>query len=67
MANRVQQIRDVTDPSSWFYVNTEVNPGDHASRGLTAAQLLQGSTWLPGPSSFVKMGHFRQRERRKLK
>ena len=43
VANRVQQIRDLTDPSSWFSVNTEVNPVDHASCGLTAAQLLQGS------------------------
>ena len=40
VANRVQQIRDLTNPSSWMYVDTENNPADHASRGLTASQLL---------------------------
>ena len=49
VANRVQQIRDVTDPNSWFYVETKSNPADEASRGLTAKQLVEGSRWLIGP------------------
>ena len=56
VANRVQQIRDVTKPSSWLYVSTEVNPADHASRGLTASQLLQGDNWLAGPPFLWKNG-----------
>ena len=36
VTNRVQQIRDVTKPSSWLYVSAEVSPADHALRGLTA-------------------------------
>ena len=43
VANRVQQIRDLTDPNSWFYVETKSNPADEASRGLTAKQLVEGS------------------------
>lgn len=58
VANRVQQIRDVTNPSSWLYVSTELNPADHASRGLTASQLLQGTNWLTGPLFLWKSGTF---------
>ena len=54
VANRVQQIRDLANPSSWMYVDT-----DHASRGLTASQLLQGSTWLFGPEFLWKEGVFK--------
>jgi len=39
LANRVQPIRTRT-------LSTGVNPADHASRGLTASQLLQGNDWL---------------------
>ena len=49
VANRVQQIRDLTDPNSWFYVDTNSNPADEASRELTAKQLVEGSRWLTGP------------------
>jgi len=48
VANRVQMIRDVTEPHQWFYVNTESNPADHASRGLSASE-ISDSTWLTGP------------------
>ncbi len=40
VANRVQQIRDVTKPSTWSYVDTKNNPADDTSRGLEAQQLL---------------------------
>ncbi|XP_048846374.1 uncharacterized protein LOC125717469 [Brienomyrus brachyistius] len=49
VANRVQRIRDSTDPGQWFYVDTSQNPADHASRGLTVAGLLN-SIWLTGPT-----------------
>ena len=48
VANRVQRIRDTTDPSQWYYINTEENPADHASRGLTVEELIN-SNWLTGP------------------
>ena len=48
VANRMQQIREVTDPSSWLYVDTTVNPADEVSRGVTARHLLGESRWLIG-------------------
>jgi hypothetical protein len=48
VANRVQQIRDQSNPNQWFYVPTSVNPADHASRGLQANQLLT-TNWFCGP------------------
>ena len=37
VANRVQQIRGLTDVSRWFYVSSEENPADVASRGSITA------------------------------
>ncbi|XP_077983962.1 uncharacterized protein LOC144438690 [Glandiceps talaboti] len=49
VANRVQQIRELTTPDAWKYVNTGLNPSDDASRGITAKQLVEESKWLTGP------------------
>ena len=49
VANRVQQIRDKTEPEQWNYVQTKHNPADYASRGLTAKALLDHPTWFDGP------------------
>lgn len=48
VANRVQRIREITDPKQWHYVSTEENPADHASRGLKAEELIN-SSWFTGP------------------
>ncbi|XP_027004017.2 uncharacterized protein LOC113643787 [Tachysurus fulvidraco] len=48
VANRVQLIRECTDPSQWHYVDTAQNPADHASRGLEAGEISSVS-WLSGP------------------
>lgn len=58
VVNRVQQIRNGTVPSSRLYVNTESNPAEHASRGLMASELLQGSRWLTRPEFLWKSGPF---------
>lgn len=50
VANRVQQIRDHTSPTQWKYVESQNNPADDASRGLSPKSLLQTSRWLQGPS-----------------
>ncbi len=50
VANRVEQIRNVTSPEQWNYVESEDNPADDASRGLTAEQLVRNTRWLNGPS-----------------
>ena len=49
VANRVQQIRDHTDPSQWRYVGTRENPADLASRGTTVSEILDNSMWFHGP------------------
>ena len=67
VANRVQQIRDLTNPSSWQYIDTESNPADHASRGLTASQLLQGSRWLMGPAFLWKEGVFQPQKKKEIR
>ncbi len=48
VANRVQRIRETTDPAQWHYIDTEQNPADHASRGLKLSELIN-SNWLTGP------------------
>ncbi|KAK3754726.1 hypothetical protein QZH41_007045 [Actinostola sp. cb2023] len=58
VANRVQQIREMTDPNAWMYVHTSINPADDASRGLTARQLLNDSHWLTGPEFLWEDGPF---------
>lgn len=46
--NRVQRIRQSTRPEQWYYVPSELNPADHASRSIPASQ-LQATSWLTGP------------------
>ena len=49
VANRVAKIRQQSDPSRWRYVNTEYNPSDRCSRGVTASALLNCDEWISGP------------------
>lgn len=49
VANRVSQIRDKTEPNQWKYIESERNPADDASRGLSAVTLMNKSDWLTGP------------------
>lgn len=49
VSNRVQKIRNLTDPKDWHFVPTKQNPADHASRGLTVEQLAD-SLWINGPT-----------------
>ncbi|XP_030828067.1 uncharacterized protein LOC105436445 isoform X1 [Strongylocentrotus purpuratus] len=58
VANRIQMIRDLTDPDMWRYVDTSENPADDASRGLSAKQLTQDSRWLRGPEFLWTDGIF---------
>ncbi|XP_068675533.1 uncharacterized protein [Montipora foliosa] len=50
VANRVQQIRDHTQPEQWKYVDSDNNPADDASRGLSPKELLKTSRWLHRPT-----------------
>ena len=52
--NKVQRIRQSTQPDQWCYVATEHNPADHASRGVPASQLTSTS-WFTGPTFLYKL------------
>lgn len=49
VANRVQQIRELSSTEQWQYVESRLNPADLASRGATVCQLLDSSLWWNGP------------------
>ena len=49
VANRIQIIREATEPNQWHYVATEKNQAEYASRGLGATELIS-SKWFSGPS-----------------
>lgn len=55
VANRVQLIRDFTSPEQWRFVDTNSNPADDASRGLSAVGLLQQRRWTSGPQFLWKL------------
>lgn len=49
VSNRVTRIRQSTHPNQWYYVPTDQNPTDHATRFMPACH-LQHSSWLSGPA-----------------
>ena len=54
VANRVEQIRDLSQPTAWMYIESDENPADDATRGLTARELMEKSRWLTGPEFLWK-------------
>ncbi len=51
--NRVQRIRQFSEPKQWRYIPTEHNPADIASRSIHASQLVK-SNWFTGPAFLHK-------------
>ena len=49
VANRVQTIRDATNPLQWRYVETKHYPADDASRGRNGPELTKQRRWITGP------------------
>ena len=66
VANRVQEIRDVTKPSLWGYVESKENPADDASHGSEVKHLVNGSRWLNGPSFLWEAGALKPRPNKKF-
>ena len=50
VANRVTEIRDLTDPYQWRHCAGAINPTDDASRGLEMSDFFRNDHWLKGPS-----------------
>ncbi len=55
VANRVQLIRNYSEPNQWRYVETDDNPADDASRGTSGEWLLQQRRWFEGPEFLWKL------------
>ena len=54
VANRVSAIREQSLPSQWRYVQTELNPADDASRGISADDIVKPTRWIKGPDFLLK-------------
>ena len=50
VANKQQKIRNLTEKKQWKYINTEDNPADFASRGISVDEKDKVHSWLYGPS-----------------
>jgi hypothetical protein len=53
VANRIQKIRNYSEPSQWTYVKSKENPADFASRGALVGRLMD-SCWFTGPEFLWK-------------
>ncbi|GFT54367.1 integrase catalytic domain-containing protein [Trichonephila clavipes] len=50
VANRVQEISELTDPDSWFHCSGQDNPSYFLSRGLSVDTLISNNKWWTGPA-----------------
>lgn len=50
IANRVQQIQELSDPSEWGWCPGDSNPADLPSRGMSMCDLVKSTKWWGGPS-----------------
>ncbi|XP_055958550.1 uncharacterized protein LOC130013685 [Patella vulgata] len=53
IANRIQQIRESSNPTQWRYIKSKDNLADLASRGVTAEE-LNATKWFIGPDFLWK-------------
>ena len=49
VANRIGEIQRTTSPEQWHHVPGTMNPADLPTRGLSAADLSEGTFWIEGP------------------
>ena len=54
VANRVQQIRSLSTPEQWRYVESEQNPADFATCRVPPNKLME-SSWLKSPEFLKKL------------
>ncbi|XP_047519227.1 uncharacterized protein LOC125059071 [Pieris napi] len=52
--NRVNEIHELTDKSTWHHISTEINPADIASRGVSPSKLQDLELWWSGPPFLMK-------------
>jgi len=56
VSNRVHKINELLPSCRWFYVSTEMNPADCASRGLRPSELAQHVLYWKGPTFLHQFG-----------
>ncbi|XP_072932542.1 uncharacterized protein [Epargyreus clarus] len=49
VANRVSEILNNLEPTTWCHVSSKQNPADGASRGLHPLELVNNQLWFHGP------------------
>ena len=49
VANRIQEIHDVSQSSQWRHISGQLNPADLASRSLKGAEIIDSQLWFQGP------------------
>lgn len=49
VANRVSEIHQTLNATNWYYIASEMNPADPASRGVMPKQLQTLNLWWHGP------------------
>lgn len=49
VANRVSQIHEQSSPDQWRHVDSQSNPADDVSRGMSAEELVTSERWINGP------------------
>ncbi|KAM9744816.1 uncharacterized protein ACNS7B_009326 isoform 1-T1 [Menidia menidia] len=50
VGTRIADIQELTENSTWRYVNSSDNPADDITRGLTLSQLVPEHRWIRGPT-----------------
>ncbi|XP_048250607.1 uncharacterized protein LOC125378709 [Haliotis rufescens] len=54
VANRLSVIHESSKIEQWRYINTQLNPADYASRGMSMKKLLETPQWINGPDFLSK-------------
>ncbi|XP_073770437.1 uncharacterized protein [Danio rerio] len=57
VGTRVAEIQELTNPDSWHYVDSSLNPADDLTRGKTLEELALPNRWSHGPSFLLKGPH----------
>ncbi|XP_071128314.1 uncharacterized protein [Mytilus edulis] len=58
VANRLKEIRKLTENAEWNYCPTDDNPADYLTRGIYAKQLYNNSLWMNGPQWILNRGNW---------
>ena len=57
VGNRLKTIKQHTKEEEWYYVKTDENPADFASRGKPLQEIITSKLWLEGPEFLRDPNH----------